>query len=254
VNYDGYASIYDGSGQIRFALLTAIYLEDVLAAHPVAGRQLLDVACGTGTLALLMEERGWQVTGLDAAPAMLAQARAKAAASGSAARWIHGNMADLEQLVAPASCDLVTCTYDSLNYLTAQSALQRLLRGLAHVLRPGGLGYFDINTEHFLAHDWGECSVSRRHGLYQIEQSGFDPDSCSSTLLLTAFVGDDLQGYQRIDEVHIERAYPRAVVAAALQAAGLVIEAVYDGFTRQAAHAAAQRECWVVRRPAEGVS
>ncbi len=253
MNYDGYAAIYDGSGQIRFALLTAMYLEDVLSAHPIDGRRMLDVACGTGTLALMMEERGWQVTGLDAAPAMLAQAVEKAVAGGSTARWMVGDMADLTELLPAAAFDLVTCTYDSINYLTGEAALQRFLSGLAQVLRPGGVGYFDINTEYFLANEWGDCSVSRRHGLFQIEQSAYDAVSRSSTLLLTAFVGDDLQGYERVDEVHIERAYPRAEIAAALQTAGLLVEAVYDGFTRQPAHAASQRECWVVRRPAEGV-
>ena len=77
--YHEYAPFYDGSGQIRFAVLMGQYLEELLARHPVAGRRALDVACGTGTLALLLADAGWKVVGLDSSQAMLAQARAKAA-------------------------------------------------------------------------------------------------------------------------------------------------------------------------------
>ena len=48
--YDAYAPLYDGSGQIRFALLMAQYLHELLEKHPVAGRRMLDAACGTGCL------------------------------------------------------------------------------------------------------------------------------------------------------------------------------------------------------------
>src|SRR5689334_21494456 len=76
--YHDYAPFYDGSGQLRFAVLSGQYLNELLARHPVAGRRALDLACGTGTLALLLADAGWDVIGLDSSAAMLAQARAKA--------------------------------------------------------------------------------------------------------------------------------------------------------------------------------
>jgi ubiquinone/menaquinone biosynthesis C-methylase UbiE len=77
--YYAYAPFYDGSGQIRFAVLFAHYLlGDILPRHPVAGRRVLDLACGTGTLALILADAGWQVIGIDRSPAMLAIARNRA--------------------------------------------------------------------------------------------------------------------------------------------------------------------------------
>ena len=76
--YHDYAPFYDGSGQLRFAVLMGQYLRELLDRHPVAGRRALDVACGTGTLALLLADEGWDVTGLDSSAAMLDQADAKA--------------------------------------------------------------------------------------------------------------------------------------------------------------------------------
>jgi ubiquinone/menaquinone biosynthesis C-methylase UbiE len=65
----------------------------------------LDVGCDTGFLSLLLAERGHRVTGVDVAPAMLGQARKKAAARGLAARFIE---ADAEALDLPeASLDLI---------------------------------------------------------------------------------------------------------------------------------------------------
>jgi ubiquinone/menaquinone biosynthesis C-methylase UbiE len=65
----------------------------------------LDAGCGTGFLSLLLAERGHRVTGVDAAPAMLAEARAKATARRLNVRFIE---ADVEALSLPdASLDLI---------------------------------------------------------------------------------------------------------------------------------------------------
>src|SRR5919205_1669822 len=92
--YHDYAPFYDGSGQIRFAVLIGQYLDEVLARHPVGGRRALDLACGTGTLALILADAGWDVVGLDSSEPMLALARAKAEDAGLAGRltFVHGDM------------------------------------------------------------------------------------------------------------------------------------------------------------------
>ena len=66
---------------------------------------VLDVGCGTGFLSLLLAERGHRVTGVDVAPAMLAEARIKAVAQGLD---VHFMEADVEALDMPnASLDLI---------------------------------------------------------------------------------------------------------------------------------------------------
>src|SRR5580692_11642441 len=67
----------------------------------LAGRSALDVldaGCGTGFLSLELASRGHRVTGIDFAPAMLAEARRKAGEQGSAIRFED---ADAEQLSYP---------------------------------------------------------------------------------------------------------------------------------------------------------
>src|SRR5260370_4859887 len=63
-------------------------MSDVAGSTPL---DALDVGCGTGFLSLLLAELGHRVTGIDMAPSMLAQARAKAAAPGPAAYFIQAD-------------------------------------------------------------------------------------------------------------------------------------------------------------------
>lgn len=250
--YERYAPFYDRSGQIRFAILTADYLREVLQRHPVAGRNALDLACGTGTLALTLADAGWQVIGLDQSAAMLAQARAKAGDAELAGRvtFIQHDMRRAAEVTPAGACHLVTCTYDSLNYLLTAADLAACFRAAARALAPGGLFVGDMNTRHFLEHDWDACVIAEQPEYIQIEQSVFDPDAALSTMLLTGFVGNDAEGYVRFDETHCERAYAPETVDDLLRAAGLTIEAHYDSFTFAAPGPHSQRIFWVARKPA----
>src|SRR5262245_38251085 len=274
--YHAYAPFYDGSGQIRFAVLMGQYLREVLSHHPVVGRHALDLACGTGTLAAILADDTWQVVGLDRSAPMLARARARAANDGYDITFVEGDMRELkiehDELknhhctdtssasdigdysqfsIFNSQFDLVTCTYDSLNYLLTEADLASCFAGAAAVLKPGGLFFADMNTRHFLEHDWGICDVLERPGFVQVAQSHFDSANACSTMVLTGFAGDDEHGYQRFDEVHVERAYAPESVAGLLEAAGLHVEASYDCFTFQSARERSQRIAWVARKPGD---
>ncbi|MFG6195769.1 class I SAM-dependent methyltransferase [Nonomuraea sp. JJY05] len=59
-------------------------------AHPA---DVLDVGCGTGSLSLLLAAAGHRVTGVDVAPRMIEQARAKLSSAGLAGRFLVGDAA-----------------------------------------------------------------------------------------------------------------------------------------------------------------
>ncbi|RRR72904.1 MAG: class I SAM-dependent methyltransferase [Candidatus Viridilinea halotolerans] len=245
--YERYAAAYDASGQVRFALLFHIYLQELLARHPLAGRRALDLACGTGTLALLLAGDGWTVTGLDCSAAMLAQARVKLPPDASVC-LVEGDMRHPDPALPAAAFDLATCTYDSLNYMATADDLAACFRTVAAALAPGGLYIADMNTRYFLEYDWGECAVREQDGYVQLERSQFRPATASNLLHLTGFVGDDKHGYTRFDEYHVEWAYPPEVVTALLNQVGLHVEATYDGFTLDSPAPRTQRIFWVARK------
>ncbi len=249
--YDRYASVYDGSGQVRYSLLIAPYLAEVLERHPAPEGRILDLACGTGTLALMLASEGHEVLGLDLSAAMLAQARAKAGYVETTGRvdFVQGDMRHLAKLLPPEQFGLVTSVYDSLNYLLSEEDLLACFQGIAHVLQAGGLFFGDMNTAYFLEHEWAPDEILEQTGYVQICRSSFDPQRCQMTMMLTGFVGNDQRGYERFDELHAERAYPVATVTALLQQAGLDFEAVYECFTFDEPGPRAHRTVWVARKP-----
>jgi len=98
----------------------------------VPSAQVLDVACGTGNLAVPAARTGAEVTGVDIASNLLDQARRRAAAEGLKARFDEG---DAEKLPYPdASFDIVISMFGVMFAPRPELAAAELLR----VCRPGG--------------------------------------------------------------------------------------------------------------------
>ncbi|MFD0537938.1 class I SAM-dependent methyltransferase [Actinomadura luteofluorescens] len=66
----------------------------------------LELGCGTGTNAVYLARHGWDVTAVDLIGGAVDQARAKATASGTAVRLLHGDATRLDELDAPGPYDL----------------------------------------------------------------------------------------------------------------------------------------------------
>ena len=97
------------------------------------GSQVLDVACGTGNVAIPLARAGFEVTGVDIAPNLIAQARERAAAEHLK---VHFDEGDAEQLPYPdRSFDAVVTMFGAMFAPRPEVVVQELAR----VLRPGGL-------------------------------------------------------------------------------------------------------------------
>lgn len=121
----------------RYDLITALlsYGQDarwkaqlVRLAGVRAGEHALDLACGTGDIALAVAAKGAHVVGLDLTPRMLQLAAGRS----RGVAWIAGDMGQLP--FSPRAFDLVTTGYGLRNVPDLAVAIDEVAR----VLRPGG--------------------------------------------------------------------------------------------------------------------
>lgn len=117
----------------------------------LGARSVVDVGCGTGSLAVLLAADGVEVTGLDPAAASLAVARAKPGAE--LVRWIQGYPADLPALCA----DAAVMTGNVAQVFLDDEEWVETLRAIRAALRPGGQLVFEIRRPEYRA--WEEWAA-----------------------------------------------------------------------------------------------
>jgi SAM-dependent methyltransferase len=123
---------------------------DVALYHALANRTdgpILDLAVGSGRVAVPLAAAGWDVTGVDRDPAMLARARARVVAASSAAAGRHELVeADLVGLRLPAgpAFRLGIVALNSIMVLADRTARAAAFATLAAHLAPGGLAVVDV--------------------------------------------------------------------------------------------------------------
>jgi SAM-dependent methyltransferase len=239
--YADYAPIYDLIGQGAFA---EALVSRVLAALPAPPRSALDLACGTGAALLRVAEAGAEAVGVDRSPHMLAIAGARARDRGLSVALVEADIRRLpiidqrrrtqderpavspavlrsSSVLRPASFDLITCLYDSMNYLTGDDDLGLALAGAARLLRPGGWLVFDLNTEHEFAR-WDESDqvVHDDDSVLVYNRLSYTPATRLAHGRIVWFVRDG-ELWWRGEEQHTERAWGDAEVQGALGEAGL---------------------------------
>jgi SAM-dependent methyltransferase len=225
--YDDFTAHYDYEGWLSDLL-------KILERRGLTGRRLLDVACGTGKSFLPMLPRGWQVTGCDIAPAMVALAEEKAGDS------VELSVADMRRLPRLGEFDLVWALDDAINYLLSVNELDEALCGMRDNLASGGLLLFDVNELLVYRTFYAETSVLEQGGR-RFTWRGLTPADvaagslCESRLEVQGATDDGVD--QGEASIHRQRHFPEAEILAALERAGLECLDVYghglDGIPRQ---------------------
>jgi len=214
------AEIYDPLDPDRSDLDAYAAMADEFGA-----RSVLDIGCGTGTLACLLAERGLEVTAIDPALASLAVARRKPGAD--RVRWRHADAARLP----PLQVDLAVMTGNVAQVFVADEEWAAVLRAVRRALGSAGRLVFESRDPARQA--WREWTRDRTYRRVFVPDAGpvqtwTDLTGVEQNLVSfqTTFVFERDGTVLTSDSTLRFRG--RAELADSLAAAGLVVEEVRD--------------------------
>ena len=107
------------------------------------GGPLLDVACGTGRMALRMAAQGYQVTGVDITPEMIARARQKAARQAISIDWV---VADARAFHLQQQFPFAFMLCNAWQFFLTRQDQEALLACVREHLRPEGCFLFETRN------------------------------------------------------------------------------------------------------------
>jgi SAM-dependent methyltransferase len=242
--YDRWQSTYGKD----FSHIVFPRLQATLARYRRPVTSVVDIGCGTGTLACMLAERGWDAFGIDASSGMIAEANAKAAEAGLTVRFSCQEMAGM---YLPVTVDLVTAFFDVLNHLTERQQLARTVERVFQLLRPGGLFVFDTSNERCYHVLWTRTDVIHHPDFFMTLENRYSPDTCLGESLVTVFAREG-ERYRREEETVRQRYYSRRETVTILRKNGFrVLEHRDFGFPNDPA-TGKMKTWWVARKPGAG--
>ena len=221
--YINLAQSYDRlTNDVDYAAVVDFYWQ-LLDREGVSPRTAVDLACGTGSVALLLAQKGLRVTAVDLSEEMLCVAAQKAQMLDNPPRFVCQN---LRELRLPRAVDLAVCALDSLDYITDPADCERAIHRVYKVLNPGGCFIFDVNTPEKLRAMDGQVFVDEDDDVFCLWRGEFDEHTniCSYGMDLFQRVGDL---WQRSFEEHREYAYSAETLTAWMRQAGFTAIEVF---------------------------
>lgn len=206
--------------------------------HPI--RHVLDLACGTGSIAIPLAAKGYKVTGIDLSEDMLAMSYAKSQEAGVTVDWIQQDMLQLE---LSQQVDTIVCFCDSLNYVTEDEQIIQLFHRIYEQLTPNGYFLCDLHSIHKLKHVFGDHTFgTHEENVSLLWQSFYDEEQETVDHELSFFIQEEQEDlYRRFDEVHTQKGYRLEDIMEWLYAVGFEIKEVTADFSEQAPEEESER-------------
>ena len=221
--YHALADSYDRlTNDVDYNRVVDFYFQ-ILRQENLQPRTAVDLACGTGSVALLLAEKGLQVTAVDMSEEMLCVAAQKAQERDNPPVFVCQR---LERLHLPKGVDLAVCALDSIDYITSPAACATAMERIYKVLNPGGCFIFDVNTPEKLQAMDGQVFLDEDDDVYCVWRGAFDEQTniCSYGMDLFQRSGNY---WQRSFEEHCEYAYSAEQLVGFLKNAGFTNIRVY---------------------------
>lgn len=216
---------------------TVDFYYEILNKEKLQPRTAVDLACGTGSVAMLLAGKGLQVTAVDMSWEMLTVAQQKAQEEELPIQFV---CQPLQQLHLPVGVDLAVCALDSMDYILDPADCALAIQRIYKVLNPGGCFIFDVNTPEKLRAMDGQIFLDEDDDVYCVWRGEFDEKTniCSYGMDLFRRSGNV---WHRSFEEHREYAYSAQQLVQYLRQAGFTSIVVYGDRKFAAPEAGEQR-------------
>ena len=202
---------------------TVDFYWQLLDREGITPRTAVDLACGTGSVGLLLAEKGLQVTGVDMSPEMLCMATQKADDAENRPMFV---CQELQKLHLPRGVDLAVCALDSMDYITDPAECQEAIRRIYKALNPGGCFIFDVNTPEKLQAMDGQVFLDEDDDVYCVWRGEFDEQTNICTYWMDLFQREGAV-WNRSYEEHREYAYNASQLVSYLKDTGFTAIEVF---------------------------
>lgn len=202
----------------------------------------LDLACGTGNVAIKVAKYFNSLYAVDLSDEMLNMAFEKFKKNKIKAKVI---CQDMSELSLNKKFDLITSVLDSTNYIIETEALENYFLKVNEHLSENGLFIFDINSYYKLSTVLGNniYTYSSDDVFYTWENS-FEDDIVN--MFLTFFVKQENNLYEKFEEEHFERAYSEEYIEDILKKCQFKILNKFEGYSNKKVKENSERILYVV--------
>lgn len=245
--YSNLAGVYDALNTGCDYSALCDYLAKEIKENEKSNTELvLDLACGTGKLTLMLRDRGYDMTGIDLSEDMLSVARESCYEKGvTDVLWLCQNMMDFELY---GTVDACVCCLDSINYLTRISDVKKCFSLVYNYLIPDGVFVFDVNTPHRFKNVYGNNAyILEDEGSFCAWQNEYCEKSGICRFYLSIFTENEDGTYTRNDELQKEKCYTRKQLEKALIDTGFEILGVYGDLNHSPATESDEKWYFTVR-------
>ncbi len=253
-SYTGFAAVYDELMDNVPYDEWSEYLAGLLSEYGVKNGIVCELGCGTGNMTRRLKNAGYDMIGIDSSAEMLEMAREKEGEE-TQILYLCQDMREFE-LFGTAAAIVSVC--DSLNYITEKEELLSVFRLVNNYLDKDGIFIFDLNTEYKFRELLGDSVIAEnRETMSLIWENYYDSDLRIHEYDITIYKKADLEYseeeeeapdlYERLEEVHYQKAYSLDEIKELLEEAGLVFLAAYDALSRESVREDSER-IYVVAR------
>lgn len=223
--YEALAFSYDSLTQDIPYTEMLNYMEALLQRHGKRPETVLDLACGTGSMSVLMAKKGYRVLAADLSEDMLSMAWEKAAEMEENRPYFICQ--SMQELSLPYPVELIVCCLDSMNYVTDPEQCRQALQRCYESLEEGGVLIFDINSAEKLKGLDGQVFLDENEQTYCVWRAEFDQKENICYYGMDIFQREEEDLWVRSFEEHQEYAYSVEQLTGYLRQAGFQTIEVY---------------------------